>query len=128
MINFQFYSLQKMALVNLMRKVSVTSSLSPFASQLLCQSMTASNDLVPSRNYIKNFFNEKTAIKPHRGWMHENRGVGPGNRTKKLQIKIPHYSEIHRQRRYSYEARMKTEGGRKTIMRRILMGRDHLSG
>jgi len=120
-----------MALVNLMRKVSMTpclSSLSPFASHLLAQPLTASNDLVPTRNYIKNFFNEKTSIKPHLGWMHQNRGVGPGNRTKKLRLTIPSYSEIHRQRRYSYEARMKTEGGRRTIMRRILMGRDHLSG
>ena len=120
-----------MALVNLMRKVSMTpclSSLSPFASHLLAQPLTASNDLVPTRNYIKNFFNEKTSIKPHLGWMHQNRGVGPGNRTKKLRLTIPSYSEIHRQRRYSYEARMKTDGGRRTIMRRILMGRDHLSG
>ena len=81
-----------------------------------------------TRNYMKNFFNKETKMKAVRGWMHQDREKGPGNRHKKLIINIRRYSEIKRQRTASYEARMQTEGGRKIIMRRILRMKDHLSG
>ena len=116
-----------MALVNLMRKVSLPPTLLSMESPLLTASVAAIN-IVPVRSYMKNFFNDKTAIKPARGWMHQDREMGPGNRIKRLRLAIKSYSEIKRQRKFSYEARMKTEGGRRIIMRRILMGRDHLSG
>ena len=81
-----------------------------------------------TRNYMKNFFNAETKVKPVRGWMHQDREKGPGNKHKKLRINLLRYSEIKRQRKSSYEARMQTEGGRKIIMRRILRMKDHLSG
>ena len=113
-----------MALSNLMRRVTSLSSVSSLSNSLLLPRVEVS--LV--RTYINNFFNEKTAIKPVRGWMHQNRPRGPGNKHKKMRLTIRSYSEHKRQNCYSYEARMRTEGGRKIIMRRILMGRDHLSG
>ena len=116
-----------MALVSLMTKVSATVPIKSISSLSQPSSFAAINT-VPVRNYIKNFFNEKTAIKPVLGWMHQNREKGAGNKTKKLRLNLMRYSEIKRQRTSSYEARMKTEGGRKIIMRRILMDRDHLSG
>ena len=88
----------------------------------------ASVMLGQTRNYMKNFFNPDTRVKPVRGWMHQDREKGPGNRHKKMIINLRRYSEIKRQRHSSYEARMKTEGGRKIIMRRILRMKDHLSG
>ena len=115
-----------MALANLMRKVSLTSSIS--SSSSLLPTSFASVNISPVRTYLSNFFNDKTAIKPRFGWMHQNRGLPPGNRHKKLRLHIMNYSEIKRQRKASYEARMKTEGGRKIIMRRMLMGKDHMSG
>ena len=81
-----------------------------------------------SRNYIKNFFNPDTKIKPVRGWMHQIKEKQAGNRHKKMIIHLRRYSEIQRQRTASYEARMQTVGGRKIIMRRILRMKDHLSG
>jgi len=84
--------------------------------------------LAQTRNYIKNFFNAETKVKPVRGWMHQNKEKQAGNKHKKLIINIRRYSEIKRQRTASYEARMQTEGGRKIIMRRILRMKDHLSG
>ena len=111
-----------MALANLMSKVSLSSSMSSMSASF------ASVNVFPVRTYLSNFFNDKTAIKPRFGWMHQNRGLPPGNRTKKLRLHHMTYSEIKRQRKASYEARMKTEGGRKIIMRRILMGKDHMSG
>ena len=117
-----------MALANLMRKVSLTSSMSSMSTSSLLPASFASVNVFPVRTYLSNFFNDKTAIKPRFGWMHQNRGLPPGNRTKKLRLHHMTYSEIKRQRKASYEARMKTEGGRKIIMRRILMGKDHMSG
>ena len=81
-----------MALVNLMNKVSLSHS------TYLSNPLIFKNLLQPVRNYMKNFFNEETKIKPVRGWMHQNREIGAGNRTKKLQLSIMRYSEIKRQR------------------------------
>ena len=102
----------------------------------------------PSRSYINNFFNEKTKINLQKvrwylatllvlllvtmllqGWYGENR-VRQGyrqNKTKRMQLHLMKYSEVHRVRSYGWEARMKTEGGRKMIMRKILRGEDHLA-
>ena len=107
---------RRMALASLLR-------LSPFQSY-----QSPSLLLGQTRNYMNNFFNPDTKIKPVRGWMHQKKEKQAGNRHKKLIINIRRYSEIQRQRTSSYEARMKTEGGRKIIMRRILRMKDHLSG
>ena len=117
-----------MALVNLMKKVSFTCTISSLASSSLLPASFASINVAPVRTYLANFFNDKTAIKPRFGWMHQNRGLPPGNKVKKMRLYDMKYSEIKRQRKISYEARMKTEGGRKIIMKKILMGKDHMDG
>ena len=116
-----------MSLVNLMRNMTISSPFTSFVSRLLIPKVEVTNTS-SVRSYIGNFFNDKTAIKPKLGWMHQNRPKGPGNKHKKMRLTIRNYSELKRQKCFSYEARMNTEGGRKLIMRRILMGRDHLSG
>ena len=116
-----------MSLVNLMRSMTMSSPITSLANRLLVPRVEVTNTS-SVRSYIGNFFNEKTAIKPKLGWMHQNRPKGPGNKHKKMRLTIRNYSELKRQKSYSYEARMKTEGGRRIIMRRILMNRDHLSG
>nr|ALS04546.1 mitochondrial putative 39S ribosomal protein L34 [Acartia pacifica] len=75
------------------------------------------------RTYLKNFHNEKTAVRPPAGWMCKNFGV-LGHRKKDLRehvFKVP--SEPKRYRKMSWDYRMKTEGGRRLLMRNILEGK-----
>jgi len=81
---------------------------------------------VPLRSYMKNFQNENNNIKPVLGWMHQNRVRQAYGSNAKNRQSLKTYSEVKRWS-YGYESRMKTEGGRKIIMRRILRGKDHLS-
>ena len=76
-----------------------------------------------SRSYMENFQNPKTGVRPIRGWMHQNKALYPEGSKRNY---LMNYSEIKRLKKWGYESRMSTEGGRKMIMRRILRNKDVL--
>jgi len=112
-----------MALITIVKKMSFLPT--AFSTHLLnIQPVVA---MTPLRTYIKNFDNDKTAILPTLGWMHQNR-ARQGYRTKKSKREyFPTYSEAKRVRAFGYDKKMSTEGGRKMIMKRILMNEAYLS-
>lgn len=88
--------------------------------QVACQ-------LQPVRTYIKNFYEEGTAVKPAAGWMHKQGGHFEHRWPDKRRINFKLPNEARRIRLKSYETLMKTTGGREILMKRILYGKDVIS-
>ena len=103
-------------------------SKSPMLSSSLVPARAVLN-CTPLRTYMDNFHNKNTNIKPHIGWMHQDRArqAYRTDKANKRREYIRTYSEVKRIRTYGYEKRMSTEGGRKMLMRRILRGKDDLA-
>jgi len=114
-----------MALINMVKKMSFL----PSALNTPLLNIQPVLSTAPLRTYIKNFDNEETAIKPPVGWMHQNRSKQGYRTYKSRRAHGPDefYSEVKRVRVYGYDKLMSTEGGRKRIMKKILLGEDCLS-
>jgi len=122
-----FTDMSLMAFARVMAVPKLISTSSALSSSIV--PARAILNYTPLRNFMDNFHNKNNNIKPHIGWMHQDR-ARQAYRTDKSSRRREYnrtYSEVKRVRTIGFEKRMSTEGGRKMLMRRILRGKDDLA-
>merc|ERR1712226_126877 len=100
------------------------------APRLIPSAVTSSSitppSIVPTRTYMKNFEEENTGYRPVVAYRNRDRRHFQNKNFYVNRMYIPRYSEVKRMRKFGYESRMNTEGGRRLIMKKILMHEDVL--
>jgi len=96
-------------------------------SHLPCTPATPSLTMV-CRTYMKNFTERNNGHRPRVAWHGKNLHHMQNKLPYHVRMYLPRLSEVKQRRKYGYEQRMETEGGRRILLRKILRGKDVLGG